>query len=53
MKLEDHPTVRHYHQTNDRPLEAESPRIHVGKAKSFGLLWRVAPKAAQRILRDQ
>jgi len=34
-------------------LEAESPRIHVGKAKSFGLLWRVAPKAAQRILRDQ
>ncbi len=26
MKLEDHPTVRNYHRTNDRPLEAESPR---------------------------
>lgn len=26
MKLEDHPTVRHFHRANDRSLEAESPR---------------------------
>jgi short-subunit dehydrogenase involved in D-alanine esterification of teichoic acids len=34
-------------------LETENPQIRVGLAKPFGVIFRIAPKAAQRKLRDQ
>jgi uncharacterized oxidoreductase len=34
-------------------LEAEKPWIRIGKAKAFSVLFRIAPSAAQRMLREQ